>query len=183
LILEGITDYWYLDATAALLRSANIIDMNEKIALINSNTASKVVYYATILHAQSFKVAALLDSDAAGDNAAEQQNLVHALGTKAILRTKDYCSSIPKAEIEDLLRETLIKVVKEEYGADITATAASQINRPIVDIFGQHVSGFSKYKLAKAYIRWTRNHEASELSDQERTNWKKLIETINKVLK
>jgi len=89
LVLEGITDYWYLDATAQLLRTAKIIDLNEKIALVFANSAGKVVYYATILHAHNLKVAALLDSDAAGDQAAQQENLVHALGNKNILRTKD----------------------------------------------------------------------------------------------
>lgn len=36
--------------------------MNEKIALILAASAGKVVDYATILHAQNFEVAALLES-------------------------------------------------------------------------------------------------------------------------
>lgn len=183
LILEGLTDYWYLEATAEMLRADSVADLNEKIALISSNTAGKVVYYATILHAQKFKVAALLDSDAAGDAAAQQENLVHALGTKNIFRTKDYCSGINKAEIEDLLRETLVVIVKDEYGKDLVSIVSTQSGRPIVDIFEKEVPNFSKYKLAKAYIRWTRSHSASDLTNQEREHWKKLIENINKALK
>lgn len=183
LILEGITDYWYIDATAALLRAAGTANLNEKIALVFSNTAGKVVYYATILHAHSLKVAALLDSDSAGDQAAKQDNLVVALGNKSILRTKDYCTGVPKAEIEDLLRDTLVDVVKNEFKVDTSALAASQPSRPIVDIFGQMVPSFSKYNLAKAYIRWTRNHDANDFTTQERMQWIKLIETVNKVLK
>ena len=64
------SDLWYLNATAHLLRDAGIADLNEKIAMVPANTAGKVVYYATILHAQKLKVAAMLDSDAAGDSAA-----------------------------------------------------------------------------------------------------------------
>lgn len=183
LILEGLTDYWYIDTTAALLRETGLVDLNDKIALINSNTAGKVVYYATILHAQSFKVAALLDSDAAGDTAAQQENLVHALGSKNILRTKDYCTGVQKAEIEDLLRETLIEIVKTDFGKDVSAMAAAQPGRPIVDIFTKEVPDFSKYKLAKAYIKWTRNHKASDLTKNEQEQWVKLIENINKALK
>lgn len=48
LILEGLTDYWYLDATAELLRTAKIENLKEKIALVFANSAGKVVYYATI---------------------------------------------------------------------------------------------------------------------------------------
>ena len=183
LILEGITDYWYIDATAQLLREGKVENLNEKIALVFANSAGKVVYYATILYAHNLKVAALLDSDAAGDQAAQQDNLVHTLGNKNILRTKDYVSNIPKAEIEDLLRDTLITVVKEEYGIDTKSIATSQSARPIIDIFSQEVPDFSKYKLAKAYIRWTKNNDFKKLKKHELENWTKLVKQINKILK
>lgn len=185
LVLEGITDYWYLESTAQLLREAAIKDANldEKTALIFANSAGKVVYYATILHAQKMKVAALLDSDAAGDQAAQQEHLVHALGNKNILRTKDFCSNVLKPEIEDLLRETLITIVKDDFGVDVKSISDSNPTRPIVDVFTKEVSGFSKYKLAKSFVRWTRNNNASALSSNEITAWTKLIQTINKVLK
>ena len=90
LILEGITDYWYIEATSEILRDENVAKLNNKIALVFANSAGKVVYCATILHAHNLKVAALLDSDAAGEQAAQQENLVHALGNKNILRTKSW---------------------------------------------------------------------------------------------
>lgn len=183
LILEGITDYWYLDASAQLLRDAGIESLNDKIALVFANSAGKVVYYATILFAHNLKVAALLDSDAAGDQAAQQENLVHTLGNKNILRTKDFVSGVAKAEIEDLLRETLVKIVKDEYGVDLSAKVTSQPNRPIIDIFASEVTNFSKYKLAKAFVRWTRNHEAKDLTADEQKNLKNLVQQINKALK
>lgn len=183
LILEGITDYWYLDASAQLLSDAGIESLNDKIALVFANSAGKVVYYATILFAHNLKVAALLDSDAAGDQAAQQENLVHTLGNKNILRTKDFVAGVAKAEIEDLLRETLVKVVKDEYGVDLSAKVTSQPNRPIIDIFTSEVPNFSKYKLAKAFVRWTRNHEAKDLTADEQKNLKNLVQQINKALK
>lgn len=183
LILEGITDYWYIDASAQLLADAKIESINDKIALVFANSAGKVVYYATILFAHNLKVAALLDSDTAGDQAAQQESLVHTLGNKNILRTKDFVSGVAKAEIEDLLRETLVKIVNDEYGVDLTAKVASQPARPIIDIFSTEVANFSKYKLAKAFVRWTRNHEAKDLTTEEQKNLKNLIQQINKVLK
>ncbi|MGK4305112.1 AAA family ATPase [Shewanella xiamenensis] len=182
LILEGITDYWYIEATSELLRAASESNINNKIALVFANTAGKVVYYATILHAHNLKVAALLDSDSAGDQAAQQEALVHTLGNKNILRTKDYCS-IQKAEIEDLLRETLIKIAKDTFGVDVSKQAAKQAERPIVSIFANEIDQFSKYKLAKAYVRWTRTNESSALTDVERGQWKSLFESINRALK
>lgn len=183
LILEGLTDYWYLDATAELLRTAKIENLNEKIALVFANSAGKVVYYATILFAHNLKVAALLDSDAAGDQAAQQENLVHTLGNKNILRTKDFVAGINKPEIEDLLRTTLVSIVKTEYGIDTEAIVTSQPTRPIIDIFSKEIPDFSKYKLAKAFIKWTRTNDASALTQDEQTAWKNLIQHINKALK
>lgn len=184
LVLEGLTDYWYLDATAELLRDGEICDLKENIALIFANSAGKVVYYATILHAHKLKVAALLDSDSAGDQAAKQDTLVHTLGNKGILRTKDsYTGAVTKPAIEDLLRATLVEVAKSELGWDVSTTAASQTARPIADIFADEVADFSKYKLAKAYLRWTRSHDAKDLTEDERHQWTKLIAAVNTVLK
>lgn len=183
LILEGLTDYWYVEATSSLLREDKVVNLDAKIALVFAKSAGKVVYYATILHAHNLKIAALLDSDAAGDQAAQQEILVHTLGNKNILRTKDFCLNVAKPEIEDLLRETLIAIVKSEYSTDCKAISDSQPTRPIVDIFAQEVPDFSKYKLAKAYLRWCKENDSSKMTPDEIANWKKLIEQINKALK
>ncbi|WP_105434872.1 AAA family ATPase [Neorhizobium tomejilense] len=184
LVLEGLTDFWYLEATAELLRASGHASLNEKIALISANKASKVVYFATILHAHNLKVAALLDSDAAGDQAAQQDVLVNALGAKRIIRTRDnYTGPVSKPEIEDLLRETLVLVAKKSLGWDISNEATAMPGRPIVDIFEEKVPGFSKYKLAKAYVRWTRENDATSLAPHEQTQWSALMTKINQALK
>jgi predicted ATP-dependent endonuclease of OLD family len=184
LVLESLTDYWYVDAVAQLLREANIVDLNDKITLLPASQAGKVVYYATILHAHKLKVAALLDSDSATDQARNQEILVHTLGNKWVIRTKDaYEGPVEKPAVEDLLRKTLVQVAKDELGWDVTEAATNQRDRSITEIFSTQVSDFSRYRLAKAFMNWTRNHRASDLADTERTQWKKLISTINWTLK
>jgi len=184
LVLEGLTDYWYIEAVSQLLREEKLADLNETVALIPAQTAGKVVYFATILHANKLKVAALLDSDSAGDQAAQQDVLVHSLGNKCILRTKDfYKGPVTKPEIEDLLRDTLISVAKSELHWDISTQSAKHPSQPLVDTFAKEVGDFSKYKLAKAFLRWSRTHRASDLSTSERTGWTLLIDAVNKALK
>ena len=166
------------------MRDANLADLNEKIALLPANAAGKVVYYATILHANNLKVAALLDSDNAGDQAAKQETLIHTLGNKNILRTGDVCpGSITKPEIEDLLRNSLVGIAQSELGWDVTMVATKQPQRPIVDIFAAEIADFSKYRLAKAYLRWTRDHNAADLSEDERKSWIEIIKRVNQALK
>ena len=184
LILEGLTDYWYLEAVSTLLRASGEANLNEKIALVPANAASKVVYFATILHAQSLKVAALLDSDNAGNQAAKQETLVHTLGNKRILRTGDFVGGqVKKAEIEDMLRDTLVIVAKGELGWDISSQVATQPSRSIVKTFESEVADFSKYQLAKAFLRWTKEHDAGDLSSEEREQWCDMIKAINGCLR
>ena len=184
LILEGLTDYWYFEATAQLLRDARLADLDSKIALLPANTAGKVVYFATILHANNLKVAALLDSDNAGDQAAKQETLIHTLGNRKILRTRDVCpGEITKPEIEDLLRNTLVSVAQSELNWDVGKVATTQPQRPIASIFAAEIADFSKYRLAKAYLRWTREHSAENLTEDERCSWVELIKLVNRALR
>ena len=184
LVLEGLTDYWYFEATAQLLRDADQADLNKKIALLPANAAGKVVYFATVLHANHLKVAALLDSDNAGNQAAKQETLIHTLGNRKILRTSDVCpGAITKPEIEDLLRNTLVALAQSELGWDVTAVAAKQPQRPIAEIFASEIGDFSKYRLAKAYLRWTRDHSAADLTEDERSTWVELIKRANRALR
>lgn len=184
LICEGLTDYWYVEATGALLTASGAVELDSRIALVPAHGAGKVAYFATILHAHQLKVAALLDSDAAGEAAANQDTLVHTLKNKGILRTKDfYKGPVNTPEIEDLLRDTLVSIASDEFGVDVTTLATTQPTRPIISLLEAEVPNLTKYKLAKAYLRWTRQHEAKDLAAAEITAWTTLITAINKALK
>lgn len=184
LVLEGLTDMWYLESLSDLLKADGKIGIDDQIALIPANSASKVVYFATILHAQNLKIAALLDSDTEGDTAAKQDTLVNAVGAKRILRTKDaYTGQVANPEIEDIFRETLLDIAKKEWGWDAITVAQAQPQRPVVDVIKSVAkTDFSKYKLAKAFIRWSRDHSMTDLQMDEIAQAEKLIEKINKAL-
>jgi predicted ATPase len=183
LLLESLTDFWYIEAVSQMLRDAGIVDLNQRIELVPTNGAAKVAYFATILHAKKLKVAALLDSDSNGDRAMSQDELVEALGQKSILRTKDAGNGVRTQRVEDLLRSTLVRVGKNRLGWDVASAAAAQRDCSIVELFTNEISDFSRYKLAKAFVRWTRDHNASDLSDEERAGWTRLIDKINTTLR
>ncbi len=183
LVLESLTDYWYVDAVAQLLRESNIIDLSDKISLFPASGIGKVVYFATILHAHKLKVAALLDSEMSPDQAANQERLINTLGNKSVLRTKDaYNGPLERPAVEDLLRDTLVQIARTELGWDIGG-AANDRGRSIVDLFKGQIADFSKYRLAKTFVRWTREHKGYDLSEEERGQWRKLIDSINGALK
>jgi len=83
-----------------------------------------------------------------------------------------------------LLRETLLRVGKNRLGWDIANAAAARPELSIVEVFTSEIGAdFSQYRLAKAFLRWTKDHTASDLSEEERGGWKRLIDKINATLK
>lgn len=183
LVCEGLTDMLYIEALSAAMSDAGKAALKDAVALVPAQSASKVVYYCTLLQSQDLKVAALLDSDQAGEKAAQQDDLVHLLKTKQILRTKDYYEGdVVGPEIEDLLRDTLVKVAKEDLGWDITATVTQQPKRRVVDIFAAECTGFSKYRLARAFLRWLAAHDITDLTDAEQKAVEALLTAATKAL-
>lgn len=79
-------------AASQLLRDAGQASIDEGIAIVPAGGASKVVYFATLLRSQKLDVAALLDSDQAGNNAAVQDDFVRLMPKLGIHRTKDHYS-------------------------------------------------------------------------------------------
>jgi predicted ATPase/energy-coupling factor transporter ATP-binding protein EcfA2 len=181
LLLKGLVELWYLQATSELLKAAGLAYLDERIELIPCDSLRKLVYYATILHAHAPNVAALLESDSAGE---EQEVLALRLGHRGIIRIRDaYAGKLKAPRIEDLLRSTLIKVAKEQLGWDISAAAAANPDQAMTEVFASHVNGFTRYKLAKAYVQWTSERDAKEIEANERAQWFNLIGKINSALR
>jgi energy-coupling factor transporter ATP-binding protein EcfA2 len=184
LLLKGLVELWYLQATSELLKAAGLAYLDERIELIPCDSLRKLVYYATILHAHAPNVAALFESSSAAEEAAQQEILARLLGHRGIVRIRDaYAGKLKTPQIEDLLRSTLIKVAKEHLNWDISAEAAASPEQAVTEVFASHATGFSRYKLAKAYLQWTSKHEATELEADERAQWFNLMGRINSALR
>ena len=183
LVCEGLSDLWFIEAMSLLLSDAGQPSIETGIAIVPAGGASKVVYFATLLRSQKLDVAALLNLDQAGDAAATQDDFVRLMPRQGIHRTKDhYAGQVARPETEDLLRQTLIGVASTELGWDVSRTAAAHPTRPIVEIFSSEVPDFSKYRLAKAFLRWSAGHTAAELKPDEVSSWASLFRAINRSL-
>lgn len=183
LVVEGVTDLLYIEALNSAFGAQSGPTLDDGVALVPAGSASKVVYYSTILSSQSLKVAALLDSDAAGDQAAEQEALWQLLTSKRILRTGDHITLVQRAEIEDLLRNSLGVVARDECGWDSVSSIAAQAQRPMMEILADEHTGVSKWKLARAFVRWLSVNGLEGLTDEERRAWASLAAAANKALK
>jgi len=182
LVVEGITDLLIIEALNSAFSSDGGPALDSDIAIVPAGSASKVVYYSTILTSQSLKVAALLDSDSAGDQAVEQEALWQLLSAKRILRTGDHISGVQRAEIEDLLRQTLAQIARDELGWDSLAMVQQQPARPLMEILVAEHPGASKWKLARAFAKWLSANGTAALDPSEREAWRSLSTAVNKAL-
>ncbi|MFF0708738.1 AAA family ATPase [Gordonia sputi] len=182
LVVEGVTDLLYIEAMNSALKGQEGATLDDGVAVVPAGSASKVVYYSTILTSQNLTVAALLDSDAAGDRAAQQEALWQLLTTKRILRTGDHVSGVQRAEIEDLFRASLGVVSRDECGWDSVSTISKQSQRPIMEILADEHTGVSKWKLARAFVRWLALNGVDALTEGEHRAWTSLVAAANKAL-
>ena len=113
--------------------------------------------------------------------AAIQQRLVETLGSRRVLRTKDsYDGPVTGPRIEELLRETLVSIGRQLGWEAMDEAGRDWGARPIGEVFAK-VAGpeYTPYRLAKEYVRWTRDHRAADLTATERIQWMGFIEKIN----
>ena len=182
LVVEGVTDLLYIEALNTAFAADDGASLKKSTAVVPAGSASKVVYYSTILTSQNLRVAALLDSDAAGDQAAKQDALWQLLSNKRILRTGDHIKGVDRSEIEDLLRTTLAAIARDELGWDSTKTVTDQPERPLMEILSAEYTDASKWKLARAFTRWLAANGTEALQPEERAAWASLVKTANKAL-
>ena len=169
---------WYLEGINSLCEKK----LDEKIALLPVGSSSKISYYANILYKNELKIVALLDSDGAGDKAANEEILVYTVGNKNILRVADFCSNeIQGGEVEDIIRNTLFKVFSN-YSESKISEEDKKSSKSLVDILKKADKNFSKYKLAKEFLKWSKEHNINDLEESEKNNCQKLVDTINKRL-
>ena len=61
LVVEGITDFWFISTIASLIRDSKKPSLDERIVITPAGGATKVAYVATMLSGQKLNVIVLLD--------------------------------------------------------------------------------------------------------------------------
>ncbi len=191
LVVEGITDFWFLTTISAMLREAGQDGLDEQLVLTPAGGASKVAYVGTILHGQNLKVAVLLDSDPEGKNAFEQ--LVHQwiLEARYVLRVGDVLKVKEQRELEDLFDENYyLGHVNAAYAGELGGQAlaiTSDKTLSIVDRVEQalKLKGMEKYnkgRAAKRIITELSKKKVTDLPKATVEGFKSLIIAINSIV-
>lgn len=181
LVVESISDYWYLIALSDAAKDAGDVAFDDDVAVLPAGDAGKVVYHASVLHSRDWKVAALFDSDPAGTAAAADEAFVQLMRKGRIHLVGDfYDGAVEQPAFEDLVRDTLLRVAADELGIDAYEQAAGQPRRAVRELLGDGAGrSFSKHRLAKAFIHWMREHGWHDLTDRERDVLRKVFTAVN----
>ena len=189
LIVEGVTDYWFLTTISTMLQEAGREGLNDKLVITPAGGATKAAYIGTILKGQELNVAVLLDSDREGQTAYEQ--LVHnwivekkqVLMLGQILGVKHSCAN------EDLFSEDYyVEQVRHTYRKELSGNELVDLgpakNQPIVDrveiaLRELGIEKFNKGRVAKQIMSDLATKSIEDLPTETVARFEAVISAIN----
>jgi predicted ATP-dependent endonuclease of OLD family len=191
LVVEGVTDHWFLTKISMLLKDAGGVGLDEQLVVTPAGGASKVAYVVTILHGQELNVAVLLDSDKEGDDAFKQ--LVHSwiLKEKLVLRVGQILGVTGNRALEDLFDEayyitqTQVAYGKELAGKKLTLPAKaglSLVERVVEALKATGIPDFNKGRVAKKIMEDLAKKKLGDLPALTVENFKKIIVEANSLV-
>ncbi|MFW5329771.1 AAA family ATPase [Hydrogenophaga sp. ZJX-1] len=190
LVVEGVTDFWFLSTLSTLLGEAGETGLAEDLVVTPAGGASKVAYLATLLMGQELKVAALLDSDEEGLKA--QKQLVHnwLLADGDVLMLGTVVGAAGTYAIEDLFDSTYyLEHSKAAYAKELGGKAIKLPAKPegsIVDRLALHFESqgltFNKGRVAKRIMKDLATKQAKDLPAATLDGFRKAIAAVNAVV-
>lgn len=188
LVVEGVTDYWFLTTISTMLKDAGEIGIDEQLVITPAGGASRVAYIGTILHGQELKVAVLLDSDKEGDDAFKQ--LVHQwiLKDNLVLRVGKILGVKGNRALEDLFDENYyVATAEAAYATELVKKKLALPSRPdssLVERVSEAlkqagIAEFNKGRVAKRIMDDLAKKKLSDLSNSTVEQFKKVIAAIN----
>ena len=193
LVVEGVTDFWFLSTFSELLRQAGKEGLDEELVITPAGGASKVAYIGTILHGQKLHVAVLLDSDPAGQRAYEE--LVH----KWILQDKYVLMLDPEPAIdgerclEDMFTDDYyLGFVHEAYEKELKELGKEKLmldnnSGPIIQriessLKDAGIKVFNKGRVAKRIMKDLSGKSVEDLPSDTVNNFANVIAKVNRLV-
>jgi energy-coupling factor transporter ATP-binding protein EcfA2 len=125
-VVEGVTDYWYLDAASDFLKEQGKTGLKRGLVLTPAGGAQKVPYMSALLAAQHLSVVVLLDSEPASATTAKEMIQQKIIRDDAVVFIGAAFSSAPTAgaDVEDLLEaDSYKRLVEESYARELDGKA------------------------------------------------------------
>ena len=186
LLVEGVTDFWYLNAIGEHLRDLGKQSLPEDAVITPCGGAGKVTYMVSLLSSHRLPVTVLLDADQQAR--VVQQELVKAklISDKAILLVSEgLTSGTEDADIEDLIDPDVYEaLVKESYTKELKGKSLKLNNHTprIVHRFHEAFKElgieFHKTRPASLFLRRAGEKPESVMTDETLKRFQALFKAV-----
>lgn len=197
LAVEGVDDFWVLSELSGLLKRSGEPYLPDDVLITPAGGAAEAGYIATFMIGQKLKVAVLLDSDKAGDDARDKlvkrwltryhSNPGHVLSLGECVGKGGQEFSIEDLFPEDYYVERVKRVYAKQLSAtgveNLTLTGNGQLCKRVERALEEHGIKFNKGSVAKALRSdLSRLKAASELPKGTREMAKMLFQKILEIM-
>lgn len=161
LVVEGVTDFWYLSSVSAYLRDSSRPALERELTLTPAGGAQKVSYMVALLASQKLEVALLLDSEPKAEQTRKELLSSKLIRDHGIVRVAEaFGAAAPvEADIEDLISpDVFMKLVEETYKKDIAGRPLTlnanipRIVKRVEDAFTHLGLEFNKTRVARKFL-------------------------------
>ncbi|MEQ1968903.1 AAA family ATPase [Xenorhabdus nematophila] len=186
LIVEGVTDFWYLSSISDYLNSLGRKGLNGNITITPAGGAQRVSYMVSLLSSQNLSVIVLLDDEKQSRETSKELQQQGMLSRKNVLFVSEALDETRKeCDIEDLFnRDNFIQFVCESYDLEANTLTLNENIPRIVKQFEKHLSGarktFIKAKPARVFLNRMKDGNNNPLQKEELNRFEKLFELVNK---
>jgi predicted ATP-dependent endonuclease of OLD family len=186
-VVEGVTDYWYLSAVADLLRDRGKPSLDPEIVLTPAGGAQKVSYLVALLTAQELSVVVLLDDEPEAGRARDELVKSKLIRGENVLQVRAAFAPPPvEADVEDLLDPAAFTaLVEEEYAKELQGRRIAMnpnIPRIVVRVSkALEALGitFHKSRVARLFMARMASDPRSVTSEEVLARFQKLFECMN----
>jgi predicted ATPase len=191
LVVEGVTDYWFLSSVSTHLADVNRISLDPELTLIPAGGAQKVSYMVALLTSEDQSVLVLLDQER--DAKATRDDLVKnklIAEQNVVFVSEGFPAPAPSdADVEDLLDSSVFdQLVRECYAAEL-AGKQLVLNRNMPRIVKRYEAAFdaldikfNKTRPARLFLKKMAEDPEDVLPPASIARFESLFQTINERL-
>lgn len=186
IIVEGVTDFWYLTSLSTYFESQEMKHLDKSIVVTPAGGASKITYMVSMLTSQNLKVVTLFDFDKSGKESAEDIIKQKLVREENVLFVNEAVKSSTEMDIEDLLDGSLFNsLVNECYSKELKGLALTlnpKIPRIVIryeEAFKSIGLEFNKTRIANLFMRKLATDPSSVVTTFIQTNFINLFDIFN----
>jgi energy-coupling factor transporter ATP-binding protein EcfA2 len=191
LVVEGVTDYWYIASIAEHLHSIGQASLPQDLVITPAGGAQKIAYMVALLSSQRLKVLVLLDRETHAERTAGELAKTKLIRDSSVLWvTEGFLGSMPReADVEDLLDPAVYgELVESTYTRELAGKPLT-LNPNIPRIVKRYEEAFValglqfyKTRPAREFLDRMAMDPTAVLSGATRPRFQKLFAEISKRL-